>query len=96
MATFHVEGKAKLIVPSNEFGISHDTNKFLCAMFDFHLGTIHVSKDDAYAANNNLIRSIYQVSIINDLGLEWRVNSRRFRIVVENLLRRSHAEHIDP
>jgi hypothetical protein len=57
----------------------------MCAMFGFHLRIVHVSKDDAYDANNNVIISNYQVPIIVDLGLEWRVNFRRFNIVVENL-----------
>jgi hypothetical protein len=31
----------------------------LCAMFGFHPKIVHVSKDDAYDANNNVIKSIY-------------------------------------
>ncbi len=54
-------------------------------MFDFHLGIIRVSKDDAYDANNNVITFIYQVLVINDMGLKWRVNFRRFKIVAKNL-----------
>ncbi len=58
-------------------------------MFSFHLGTMHVSKDDAYDANNNVIRSIYQVLIIGDFSLQWRVNTKRFRIVAKNLWKNS-------
>jgi hypothetical protein len=58
-------------------------------MFSFHLGTMHVSKDDAYDANNNVIRSIYQVLIIGDFSLRWRVNTKRFRIVAKNLWKNS-------
>jgi hypothetical protein len=54
-------------------------------MFGFHAGTIHVSKDDAYDANNNVIRYIYQVPVIGDLNLEWKVNSKKFKIVAKNL-----------
>jgi hypothetical protein len=36
---------------------------------------------------NNVIRFIYQVSIIGDLDLEWRVNSGRFKIIAKNLPR---------
>jgi hypothetical protein len=50
-------------------------------MFSFHLGTIHVSKDNVYDANNNVIRFIYQVLVIGDFSLEWRVNARRFKIL---------------
>jgi hypothetical protein len=42
----------------------------MCAMFGFHRRTIHVSKDDEYDANNNVIRYICQVSVIGDVGLE--------------------------
>jgi hypothetical protein len=84
MATFHVEGKAELIVLFDEFGISHVIEKCMCAMLGFHLGIAHVSKDDAYDANNNLIRSIYLTLVIGDLVLKWRVNFGRFKIVMEN------------
>jgi len=59
MAIFHVEGKVELTIPFDEFEIPHVTKKFMCAMFSFHLGTIHISKDDPYDANNNVIISIY-------------------------------------
>jgi len=87
MVTFHTKGKVKLVIPFDEFGISHAIDKCLCAMFGFHLGTIHISKDDAYDANNNVIISIYQVPIIGDLSLEWRVNFGRFKIIAKNLPR---------
>ncbi len=58
-------------------------------MLGFHLGIVHVSKDDAYDTNNNVIRSTYQVLVISDFDFEWRVNSRRFKIVAENLLKSS-------
>jgi hypothetical protein len=59
MATFHAKGKVELIIPVDEFGILYVIEKCLCVMFDFHPGTIHVSKDDVCIANNNVIRSIY-------------------------------------
>jgi hypothetical protein len=59
MVTFHAEGKVAFIVPFDEFGILHVIKKCMCTIFDFHPRTIHVSKDDAYDANNNTIRSIY-------------------------------------
>jgi hypothetical protein len=83
MQTFHVEGKAKLIVLINDFGILHVVENCLCVMFGFHLGTIHVSKNETYDDNNNVIRSIYQVLVLGDFGLESRVNVGRFKIVVE-------------
>jgi hypothetical protein len=90
MATFHAEGKTKFIGRSDKFGISHVIEKCLCAMFGFHPRMVHVPKDDAYDANNNVIRSIYQVPVIVDLGLEWRVNVERFKIIAENLSGSSH------
>ncbi len=53
-------------------------------MFNFHLGIVHVSKDDAYDANNNVV-SIYHFLVIGDLDLEWKVNLERFTIIVKNL-----------
>jgi hypothetical protein len=55
MVTFHAKGKANFTVPSDEFKNSHVTKKCLCAMFGFHPRFVHVSKDDAYAANNIVI-----------------------------------------
>jgi hypothetical protein len=55
MANFHVEGKVELIVHVHDFKISHVIEKCLCAMFGFHYGPIHVSKDEAYDDNNNVI-----------------------------------------
>jgi uncharacterized protein YjfI (DUF2170 family) len=83
--TFHAEGKAKFIVHVDDFGVSHVTKKCLCAMFGFHARIVHVSKDEAYDDNNNVIRSIYQVLVFSDFGLVWRVNVKRFKIVAKNL-----------
>ncbi len=69
-----------IIIPFDEFGISHVMDKCLCAMFGFHLGIVHVSKDDGYGANNNVIRFIYDFPIIGDLSLKWRVSFERFTL----------------
>jgi hypothetical protein len=55
MTTFRAEGKARTIVLADKFGISHVIEKCLCAMFDFHLGTMHVSKDDAMMLTTMLL-----------------------------------------
>jgi hypothetical protein len=89
MATFHAEGKVGFIVLANDFGISHVIEKCLCAMFGFHSGIVHVSKDETYDDNNNVIGSNYQVPILGDFHFEWRVNSRKIKIVGENLLKSS-------
>jgi hypothetical protein len=54
-------------------------------MFGFHPRIVHVCKDKAYDDNNNVIKSTYQVPMLGDFGLEWRVNVGMFRIVMENL-----------
>jgi len=46
---------------------------------------MHVFKDNAYDDNNNVIRSIYQILIIDDIGLKWMVNVEKFMIVAKNL-----------
>jgi len=78
MATFHA--KVQLIIHVDKFGISHVIEKYLClcVMFNFHLRMMDVSKDDACDANNNVNRSIYHVSIIGDLNLDWRLNAKKF------------------
>jgi hypothetical protein len=58
-------------------------------MIDFHPIMAHEPKDDANDANNNVIRPIYQVPIIDDFNLEWRVNAEKFRIIAENLSKNS-------
>jgi len=46
---------------------------------------MHVFKDNAIDDNNNVIRSIYQILIIDDIGLKWMVNVEKFMIVAKNL-----------
>ncbi len=59
ITTFHAKGNDEINVLFDEFGILHVIEKCMCAMLGFHLRIVHVSKDDAYDANNNVIRSIY-------------------------------------
>jgi len=63
MATFCAEGKPKLTILSDDYGIAHVIEKYLYAMFAFQLGTMHISKDDAYDDNNNVIRFVYQTPL---------------------------------
>jgi hypothetical protein len=83
MVTFHAKGNVELIIPTNEFGISQMTKKYLCVMFGLQPDTIHISKDDAYDDNNGVTRSIYQVPVNVSQGLEWILNGRMFNIVGE-------------
>jgi hypothetical protein len=84
MATFHTEDKPKLTILSDDYGIAHVTKTCLCAMFGFQLGTMHISKNDAYDDNNNVIRFVYQAPLLNAKGLEWSLHVRRFEIVGKN------------
>jgi hypothetical protein len=59
MTTFLANGKVEFTLPTKDFGISHVIEECLCVMFGFHLGIVHVSKDEGYDDNNNVIRSIY-------------------------------------
>jgi hypothetical protein len=34
--------------------------------------------------NNNVIRSIYQVPVLGDFGLEWKLNAEKFRIITKD------------
>jgi hypothetical protein len=50
-------------------------------MFNFQLGIMHTSKDNAYVDNNNVIRF---ASITTTQGLEWTFNIGKFNIIGEN------------
>jgi hypothetical protein len=91
MVIFHAKGKVELTVPIDNLGILHVTKKCLCVMFGFHMGTVHVSKDKMYDDNNNVIRSIYQVPVLGDFGLEWKVNAERFKIIAKDLTKSSES-----
>jgi hypothetical protein len=84
MVIFYVEGKVEVTIPIDNLGILHVTKKCLCAMFGFHLGIVHVSKDKMCDDNNNVIRSIYQVPVLGDFGLEWKLNAEKFRIITKD------------
>jgi len=64
MATFHFEEHLKLTILANDFGILHIFEKCLWVMFGFQPRTMHISKDDAYDDNNNVIIIVYQVPSI--------------------------------
>ncbi len=84
MATFHAKSKPKLTILSDDYGITHVIEKCLCAMFGFRLETMHISKDDMYDDNNNVIRFVYQALLLSAQGLEWSFQFRKFEIVGKN------------
>jgi len=44
--------------------------------------------DKTYDGNNNVIKSNYQVLVLGDFILEWRVNAEKLKIVAKNLLKK--------
>jgi hypothetical protein len=85
MATFYVEGKPELtIILGDNLGICHVIEKCLCAMFEFQPLTMHISKDNAFANNNNVTKSVYQVLLLNAHELGWTFCASRFRTIGEN------------
>jgi hypothetical protein len=88
MATFHAEGKLDLIMLVGDEKFVHVTEK--CAMFDFLLGSIHVSKDVAFGDNDVVIDSIYiLIPSSSPQGLYWMVNNGIYRSVGESLVNNS-------
>jgi hypothetical protein len=61
MATFCVEKQPKLTILINEYNIIVIFEQFLCVMFEFQLGSLHISKDVAYNANNKFSSSMHQM-----------------------------------
>jgi hypothetical protein len=59
MPTFHVEGWLELIILVDGIYTIVVSKKRLCAMFGFQLGSLQISKDVAYDANNNVSNSMY-------------------------------------
>jgi len=58
MAIFHVERLLGFTMLVGDEKFVQVTKIRLCAMFDFLLGYLHVSKDVAYGDNNVVINSI--------------------------------------
>jgi hypothetical protein len=54
-------------------------------MFGFHLGIMHISRNETYDDNNKVMKSICKTHVFGPHGLQWMVNEGRFRIVGENI-----------
>jgi len=50
---------------------------------------VHISKENAYDDNNNVIRFVYHASVSTTQGLEWTFNTDKFNIIRENLPKNS-------
>jgi hypothetical protein len=61
MATFYVERQHELTILINEYNTIIVFEQFLFVMFEFQLGSLHISKDVAYNANNNFSSSMHQM-----------------------------------
>ncbi len=59
MATFRVEGLLELIILVDGIDTTTVFKKYLCAMFGFQLGSLHISKDATYDAHNNVSNLMY-------------------------------------
>jgi hypothetical protein len=59
MAIFCVEGWHELIILVDGIDTIVVYKNCLCAMFGFQLGSLHISKDATYDANNNVSNSMY-------------------------------------
>jgi hypothetical protein len=59
MAIFCVEGWHELIILVDGIDTIVVYKKCLCVMFGFQLGSLHISKDATYNANNNVSNSMY-------------------------------------
>jgi hypothetical protein len=53
-------------------------------MFGFRIGTVHISKNNVYDDNNNVIRIIYQALVSTTQGFEWTLNIGKFNIIRKN------------
>jgi hypothetical protein len=59
MATFDSKGKLELTIFPYAYGVLSITKKCLFVMFGLESRIVHISKDDAYDDNNNVIKFIY-------------------------------------
>jgi hypothetical protein len=50
---------------------------------------MHISRDNAYDDNNNVIRSVYHALVTNTQGLEWTFDINKFNIIGKNLFKNS-------
>jgi hypothetical protein len=95
MATFCVGGQFELTILIDGIDITIVIEKCLCVMFSFQHGSLHIFKDAAYDANNNISSSVYQISIATIQGQEWVVSSRRYKVVCANVFAHSQGNHLD-
>ncbi len=58
---------------------------YLCVMFAFQLGFLHISKDVLYESNNLVSSSLYQIPTTSSQGHQWVVACGCYRIVGYNL-----------
>jgi hypothetical protein len=59
MVTFHAIGNFELTIMVNNLGTTLVFKQCLCAMFSFHLRSLHVSKDVSYDSNNLVLSLLY-------------------------------------
>ncbi len=70
--------------------------KCLCDMFGFQLGSLHISKDVAFDANNNVSNSVYWMLGATIQGQEWVVSFGCYKVVGDNVFAHSKETILMP
>jgi len=65
-------------------------------MFGFQLGSLHISKDVTFDANNNVSNSMYRMLATTIQGQEWVVSSRCYKVVGDNIFAHSKEAILMP
>jgi len=68
MATFHVDGHSDLTIMVDELRTTSVSEHYLCTMFAFQPGSLHISKDVLYDSNNLVSSSLYQIPTTSPQG----------------------------
>jgi len=89
MATFHALGCSDLTITVDDLGMMTIFKHFLCAMFTFQLGSLHISKDVSYDYNNFFSSSLYHIPTTSSQGRQWVVKCGCYRIVGDSLAHNS-------
>lgn len=76
MATLCAEKQHELTILINEYNTIVVFEQFLCVMFEFQLGSLHISKDVAYNANNNFSSLMHQMLTLKPKEKYWVLNPR--------------------
>jgi hypothetical protein len=68
MATFHAIGRLGLTIMVNDSRMASVFKHYLCTMFVFQLGSLHISKDVLYDFNNLVSSLLYHIPTTSSQG----------------------------